>query len=581
MRFNCHTHIFNLKSVFTTQTLETFVNRLSREKWPDFVVEAVAKTLARVIAGDKLDDEQLARALIKQFSLSNNFKSYLSSLNVAIPADVSIVVNGSIDNLPADALLEQLRKIGDLITGNRDAENQTLSDLVDFLTTGIKPTISAVTDRLISLSGPETAVVALMMDITNGQASDEALFIRQMEDTSAAALAYPGRVLPFVAVNTQRASHFIRMDQALTQKGFVGVKLYPSLGYSMISPEMDRVFAYCATNDVPVLLHCNKGGFYRTKADIAFCDPITWNDILAKFPTLRVCFGHFGGDENLIKPAIDPDSWTAAIISLMKTYPGVYADIAFHTEPMAGGAAEKNYFAHLTGLLADAKTRDRLLFGSDFFLVRQRVREDNLWRYFEAQFTTAQFKRITETNPVAFLGLPAPDGTGARANIQRHLNWISEHRTDVQRIPAEWVLTAIEATSVTPIRFTPSGLGPAWSVNNQAHVATWKYLRIAQMYPSQQQQSFNDAGSLRLRDLMYWNKEHEAPGIFTNKCRLVASGLHDSLIAAGVRYEEGKTAVSTRKSLGAALADGDTPLHAFAASVDRLFRFSRETESPS
>jgi predicted TIM-barrel fold metal-dependent hydrolase len=473
-------------------------------------------------------------------------------------------------------LRDQLRRIGDLITDNKDAENQTISDLIGFLTLALKPTIAEVTDKLFELSGDDTGAVALMMDITRGSTEDETLFVRQLDDTSSAALAYPGRLLPFVAVNPRRASHFARMDHALTQKGFVGVKLYPSLGYSVNSPEMAKVFTYCAANEVPVLMHCNQGGFCFAEAEVDFCNPDHWTEILETHPTLRLCFAHFGGDENLIQPTIPPQSWTAKIIALMKAHEGVYTDISFHTEPMAGGEAEKNYFGHLSELLADPSTRDRILFGSDFFLVRQRVREDNLWRYFETRFTTAQLKRITETNPVAYLGLPGSKGNGARPNILRYLNWLVERHADVLRMPSEWALTAIEAVIAPGTTFTPSALGPSWSANNQAHIAAWQYLRAEQMYPSQQEKSFNDCGTIRLRELMYWNKEHESPEIFANKRELVAADLDDALRRAGVAYEKNKTSSSARKVLRAALANGDTPIHAFAASIDSLYRFPTE-----
>ena len=578
MRFNCHTHVFTFKSVFTVQTVQTLILRLSRERWPDFVVEAVSNLLLRALEGGPLDEPEISRSLVHSFAASDKFAAYLKALNTRIPADVQIVVTGNIEGLAADALTDVLRRIGDLIDDNRDAENQTLSDLVGFLTVALKPTIIQVADKLFELSGPDTAVVALMMDITAGGTADEERFLHQIEDTSAAALAYPGRLLPFVAVNSLRDSHFARMEFALAQKGFVGVKLYPSLGCDMKSPAMENVFAYCSANDVPLLMHCNRGGFFFRPADIAFCDPADWKEIFLRHPALRVCFGHFGGDENLVLPAIPADSWTATIIALMKLHPGVYADIAYHTAAMAGGDAERNYFAQLTALLADPATRDRLLFGSDFFLVRQRLREDNLWRYFETHFTAGQLQLLTERNPAAFLGLPSADGTGARPNIQRHLRWLADHRTDVQRIPAEWALAGIAATIDPALKFNPSALGPAWSVNTPAHVATWQYFRAAQMYPSQQQTPFNAAGLLRLRDFMYWNKEHESAEIFANKCRLVSMGLDDALSAApGVRYEDGATSNSARAVLRGALGAGDTTLSSFAAIVDRLYRFPTET----
>ncbi len=579
MRFNCHTHIFNLKSVFTAETVQTFINRLSREGWPQNVVDAVTKLVMRALSGENLDDVHILQGLITELKLSTELQSALAAANAALPASAQITMDGNLEGLAIDALEAQLTRFENLITDANDARTQTLNDLADFVVVALRPSVGKVADELFLRSGPDVIVVALMMDITKGGANDEDLYIAQLEATSNAALAYPGRLLPFVAINTRRATHLSHLDYAFTQRGFVGVKLYPSLGYGMDSPEMDQVFSYCVSHDAPLLMHCNKGGFFFDASDIAFCDPAPWGAILAKYPTLRVCFAHFGGYENLLETDIVAGSWTTQIIDLMRRFPGVYTDIAYHTGPMAGGDAEKNYFRHMTDLLADPVIGQRILFGSDYFLVRQQVREDNLWNYFSANFTPAQFDAITQTNPIAYLGMPAADGTGARPNIQRHLAWLAQHRTDVQRIPAGWVIAGTTALTGQPVAFFASALGPAWSVNTPAHVATWQYIRAAQMYPSQQQQSFNACGTILLRELMYWNKEHESADIFSDKCKLVAMGLDDALNAAGATYESGGRD-DARSGLADALASGDTALHAFASAVDDLYHFPKEI-SPS
>jgi predicted TIM-barrel fold metal-dependent hydrolase len=402
------------------------------------------------------------------------------------------------------------------------------------------------------------------------------LFKKQIEDTATAALSYPGRLLPFVAVNQQRTSHFELMDHALTQRGFAGVKLYPSLGTNASSAEMARVFDYCAENDVPILMHCNGGGFYATKPQIKLCDPARWEKILEKHPALRVCFAHFGGDENLIHKKIPADSWTQTILDLMATYEGVYADIAFHDQPMAGGAAQENYFAHMEKLLAaDSKAAGRILFGSDFFLVRQRVREDNLWDYFQTNFSAAAFEQISVTNPAAYLGLPKVDGTGTRANIRRHLQWLASHRTEIRGAPSAWAQAGIRAVVAGEVAFNVRALGPLWSQNNTAHHYAWYYLKEKQMYPAEALLAFADAGTVRVRQLQYWNKEHEAPEIFTAKCAAVARGLHQYL-AKFATYEDRVDAAAAIETFEKLFSDGEQQVYQIGAVADELFRFEKE-----
>ena len=68
MRINCHSHIFNFQSVFTSQTLETLINRLVELELPDFMEDAVTGEVAKII--DKgaayADEEQLLCNIIKK-----------------------------------------------------------------------------------------------------------------------------------------------------------------------------------------------------------------------------------------------------------------------------------------------------------------------------------------------------------------------------------------------------------------------------------------------------------------------------------------------------------------------------------
>jgi predicted TIM-barrel fold metal-dependent hydrolase len=575
MRINCHTHIFNFRSVFTEKTLQILVNRLTREKWPAFLVNAISVVLKRLVKGEYLDEEELLGLLVKQISVSKEFKSYLKKLNGEIPANLGIVLDGNVDGLAVGALREILQKIGDVITENDDADHQTLTDLIAFLANGIRPTIGEIADQLIGLSGDDTAVVALMMDITSGGKEGEALFLRQLEDTSRAALAYPGRLLPFVAVNTLRKSHFERMEMALTQRGFVGVKLYPSLGYDLRSQEMDRVFAYCAANQVPLLTHCNRGGFFATVEDIQKSNPSIWGSILTKYPDLRICFGHFGGDEFLARPAVPPSSWTATILDLMRAFTGVYADIAYHTDPMMGGKAERNYFANLGKILDDPVLKTRVLFGSDFFLVRQRIREDNHWRYFQSKFTVTQLRLIAESNPLTFLGLPGVGSAGLTRNIQRHLDWLYTRRNDVSTEPAAWVLRALKQ-NYGDVVFTVNALSWRWSPNNEAHFRCWRFFGNNQMYPHHQKVGFADAGGLLVRQMRYWNKEHEAPEIFQRKCAAVAEHMNAFFLNANAKHENAHSRKTVERGFAKLLSDGDTRLADLAVATDRMFRFQTE-----
>lgn len=122
----------------------------------------------------------------------------------------------------------------------------------------------------------------------------------------------------------------------------------------------------------------------------------------------------------------------------MRTYEGVYADVSYHTDPMDGGQAELNYFNNLKELINDDTIGKRVLWGTDYTLVRQRAREENYWAYFQRHLTSQEFEQIAEINPQAYLGLPEDDGSGAKQNIQRYAHFLHKHewtcRTDSARV---------------------------------------------------------------------------------------------------------------------------------------------------
>jgi predicted TIM-barrel fold metal-dependent hydrolase len=581
MRFNCHAHIFNFRSVFTPETISILVRRLSRERWPEFVTRSVEKVVRKHLKGEWLDENVLLAEFASSLKADKALKKLIDSGVASLPPSVSVALEGDIAGLPVGALREMVRKIGSTLrtVGESDARaSGEIEDILDFLAIGIKPSIPAVAARLLEDSGRDTAVVALMMDITAGKDADDDLFQSQIDGTAEAVLAHPGRILPFVAVNTNRSLHFERMTHALEERGFVGVKMYPSLGYKVDSPEMRRVYKYCVAHDTPVLLHCSRGGFFRDDASIEFGDPAHWGAVLADFPELRVCFGHFGGDENLVAGSVDPDSWSGRIVKLMERHPHVYADISYHDDPMDGGENEENYFRHLGGMLDDDVLGSRILFGSDFHLVRQRVRDDNLWRFFANRFSAAHFKRITETNPVAYLGLPRDSGGGARANVVRHLRYIAKYNFEVREEPAEWVQNAIRA-EFGAVRFFPNEFGRGWSRNNEAHFYTDLYFRDFMSRPDAGQLSFEQAGHVRMRDLRGWPSLSLPAETRPAALRQIATGLQAFLTQTpepAAVLESDVTNAQARKALLDLLDQPDTRIADFGPAVDTMYRFKSE-----
>ncbi|HEV2843982.1 MAG TPA: amidohydrolase family protein, partial [Thermoanaerobaculia bacterium] len=185
------------------------------------------------------------------------------------------------------------------------------------------------------------------------------------------------------------------------------------------------------------MTHCSQGGFIGTKDGQKHADPDLWRPVLDKYAGLKVCFAHFGG-------GLD-QAWSASILRLMKDHPGVYSDIAFHRMPMDGDEKETVYFTRMAQYLREPAYRERILFGTDFWLIRPRLSEPSHWRYFESRFAREGadlFRQIAEVNPQRFLGLP---GHGANKAVEHYADFIASDPKKIESPPARWVVDLIRA----------------------------------------------------------------------------------------------------------------------------------------
>jgi predicted TIM-barrel fold metal-dependent hydrolase len=80
-------------------------------------------------------------------------------------------------------------------------------------------------------------------------------------------------------------------------------------------PVLLDVYAYAQDNNLPVMTHCSRGGVRNKKlsAIVAakFADPDNYLEILERFPSLKICMGHCGGDQDW-KQYLDQPCGTAA-----------------------------------------------------------------------------------------------------------------------------------------------------------------------------------------------------------------------------------------------------------------------------
>jgi predicted TIM-barrel fold metal-dependent hydrolase len=408
MRFNTHCHVFNLQSIFNESTAY-----IMRERMRDvtFLPNHVA---------DKIMDK------LREF----------------------LAHGGGFDSPGSDP--------GDFSIDSRDLVGR-IREFVEALRLAMLKNMDLVTDDMVRQLDDTVIFTPLMMDILvapqlGPKPGD--VFEAQLEGVKRQILRYPGRILPFYAVNPYRYDFVNRAIHALEHDGFIGIKLYPSLGYTIDAPGMDGIMHYCNANDIPILMHCNHHGFRQNANTALYCDPNLWapadgtDGYLDTYPELKICFGHFGGEENFTNAGgITPGSWTADILNLMSSYAGrVFADVAYHDAaydptPTTPSDTVRNYFNSLNVILANDDQKSQVLWGTDTWLLRMVCKELDFWGAFQPPntITADDFKRMSETNARAFLGVNA---TTPKQNIRNYLQFMQDNAGWSHAQTMQWLANA-------------------------------------------------------------------------------------------------------------------------------------------
>jgi len=405
MYINSHCHVFTYPSVYTTYAADIIEKRLAAMAG---VGPPLAKAIVAIVKG-VVEGTMSGVSGMSKNAVERRISSALATLNMTavlgerLKTFLRVVLAHSIDEV-TDILLQEFEEAMDRL------------DLDD-----------------------EYVITPLMMDIVDKKTPPNELerLTTQHGNTVRQCVRYPGRVLPFFPVNTMRADHLDRMKMALSGGSCIGVKLYPSLGYTLQTQAMQQVFGYCANpaNAVPLLMHCNQGGMTLDYTTTQYANPKHWNAILNTYQHLRICFGHFGGDEAFQYSNVEgTSSWTKTILGLMRDYPGrVYADVSYHDIAFSSAQRKKNYFDNLLRLLNNKSYNQYILWGTDFHMILLAVDEDKYWRFYMKELVAGgNFDQIADKNPRRFLGLDTGDAANPFApNILRHIEFLKDKKTSI------------------------------------------------------------------------------------------------------------------------------------------------------
>ncbi|GAB4233560.1 MAG: hypothetical protein Kow0032_16910 [Methyloligellaceae bacterium] len=270
------------------------------------------------------------------------------------------------------------------------------------------------------------------------------------------------------------------VKDAILNRGFVGVKLYPPMGYRPIAnaelpasafppaaagePYAHRfgaaldealltLYRFCASHDVPIMAHTapsNAAGVYetpdgRSRSYAERAHPRYWERVLALpgLSGLRLNLAHFGAGV-----AGEPDAgWRAVIGQLMDRHPHVYADLAHYAEMVLDNFTGSGQHCQEAANVLDPLRRrflrppagkvraQRLLYGSDWsMLAKEFYYADylpvvaHMYRR-KIHSVGAGARRNARAflcgNAIRFLGLRKGERTRARLEA-----WYSRHALD-------------------------------------------------------------------------------------------------------------------------------------------------------
>lgn len=233
-------------------------------------------------------------------------------------------------------------------------------------------------------------------------------------------------------------------EEALTRHGFLGLKLYPPMGFRATGNETDdtrypkavtkaldlpedalgpalnaamtRAFDFCLHHDAPMLAHANNslsaGPGYGRRAD-----PWFWIRALEDRPALRICLAHGGGFCWASKAPGLPagqTSWEWAVGDHIRANPAshLYMDISYFSEALESGSRTRYITDQLKAWIhhCDPDVR-HLLFGTDWIMLDKEAKSPGYGlkvMEFLTQacgLTQAQLDRVMWQNAMRFLGL--------------------------------------------------------------------------------------------------------------------------------------------------------------------------------
>lgn len=297
-----------------------------------------------------------------------------------------------------------------------------------------------------------------------------------------------------IAYDMGRATQFDPLglvQRAIQDEGFLGVKLYPPMGFRAIGnadpcqsyPDlpiireimasgqddhnyencikkpiegssvvgvkldaaMERLFEFCDRQDACIIAHANNSNGSNENYGLR-ADPAYWVEVFKRWPTLRVTLAHFGSfdtESATSKGTPMPDgSWEWALGNYLKENANanapVFADISFLTEIAGKSPEELAKYAGMVRRWIDEfdPTCSQLVFGSDWLMLGANPAYEGYVKRVDSFFRNSigldkmQMTRLLSNNAARFLGLR--EGDAPRDRLRR---LYAKHGIPFSRLP--------------------------------------------------------------------------------------------------------------------------------------------------
>ena len=247
-------------------------------------------------------------------------------------------------------------------------------------------------------------------------------------------------------------NHIALSNSAKVTGGFIGVKLYPPMGFratdnkhlpdanfnepaflrspdtglgshigSKLDAALTKLYSWCSANNVPIMAHTSHSFGPNTDYEDR-ADPIFWSAVLKQdaFSRLRINLAHFGHFNNAVQHAHPQDHvdkcWEWTIGKILTSSAEAYADISSLGEILKTGPSRKIVECMKAFKEHFPDSDERLLYGTDWSMIAQEERFPKLFssRPFPdvmvfflraVGYSDAQIEGIMFRNAVRFLGL--------------------------------------------------------------------------------------------------------------------------------------------------------------------------------